>query len=93
MNLDFTVAVTQNFTTTSNFVESWISCQKGRPKLSNRWYERLKEARPDLAEAADKHRLPYDPVEKRREKRKRKHMEREAVKEAERREKEAKVEA
>merc|ERR1712023_37688 len=67
LNIDFTVAVTQNFTTTANFVESWKSCQTGRPKLSRRWYERLSEVRPDLAKLADQNRLPYDPVEKRRE--------------------------
>jgi histone arginine demethylase JMJD6 len=48
MNLDHTIAITQNYVSSSNFAVSWRWTRKGRPKLSQKWLERLRSVRPDL---------------------------------------------
>ncbi len=42
LNLDETVAVTQNYCSLSNLPAVWRRAKKGRPKLAASWYRRLK---------------------------------------------------
>jgi histone arginine demethylase JMJD6 len=52
LNLEHTIAVTQNFVSSVNFAQAWRHTCKARPKLSARWLVALSTARPDLAEVA-----------------------------------------
>eukprot|EP00808_Paulinella_micropora_P026789 g16294.t1 len=54
VNLDDTCGVTQNYVSITNFPKVWKKTRKGRPKMANRWLERLSEEYPDLAEQARK---------------------------------------
>lgn len=52
LNLDDTIAVTQNFCSTSNFTIVWREMRKDRKRLSVFFLRLLEEKRPDLADLA-----------------------------------------
>lgn len=43
LNLDFTVAVTQNFASAANFKQVWAATAKGRPRLASFWLSALEQ--------------------------------------------------
>ena len=52
LNLDLTIAITQNFANEGNFDKVWFRTRKGRKKLSVRFLNKLKEHYPDLYQRA-----------------------------------------
>ena len=54
LNLDNTVAITQNYCSRANFDQVWRKTRIGRKKMSVSWLRRLHESVPDLAQRAVK---------------------------------------
>ncbi|CAF3443850.1 unnamed protein product [Rotaria sp. Silwood1] len=54
LNLDLTIAVTQNFCSSVNFPAVWTRVIHSRPKMSKKFLESLKRRRPDLARLTEK---------------------------------------
>eukprot|EP00802_Teleaulax_amphioxeia_P011316 Tamp_11348.p1 GENE.Tamp_11348~~Tamp_11348.p1 ORF type:complete len:475 (+),score=114.07 Tamp_11348:193-1425(+) len=54
LNLDDTIAVTQNFCSSSNFPAVWLDARTSRTKLSRKWLRELKDRRPDLYQIAQR---------------------------------------
>jgi len=52
LNLDTTIAVTQNFCSSGNFECVWRNTRSGRKKMARSWLKHLEEQRPDLAALA-----------------------------------------
>jgi histone arginine demethylase JMJD6 len=62
MNLDLTVAVTQNFCSSANFPAVWRAARRGRPKMSVRWLAALRRACPHAFGGAGTRRLTSWPT-------------------------------
>lgn len=52
LNLEDTVAMTQNFCSRANFSKVWREARSGRKKMSVKWLKRLHEYHPDLAQVS-----------------------------------------
>ena len=48
LNMDDTIAVTQNYVSSVNFDKAWMITRKGRRRMALRWLQSLRTARPEL---------------------------------------------
>ena len=48
LNLDLTIAITQNFCNRGNFERVWLKTRKGRKMMSVRFLEKLRKKQPEL---------------------------------------------
>lgn len=53
LNLDDTIAVTQNFCSRTNFLSVWKQTREGRKKMAVSWLKKLRTSNPELASLAD----------------------------------------
>ena len=54
LNLDISVAMTQNYCNSGNFKHVWLKTARGRPRFCHKWYRTLKKiGRHDLIEVAN----------------------------------------
>lgn len=53
LNLEHSIAVTQNYVSRQNFERVWIRTKKGRKKMAVKWKKLLSISHPDLAALAD----------------------------------------
>lgn len=70
INLDHTIAVTQNFVSRTNLVDAWAKTRIGRKRMATKWLDELRRSHPDLAARIDALKLP--PLSSRKNKRRRK---------------------
>lgn len=54
LNMDFSIAVTQNFCSSVNFPTVWSRVIRSRPKMSRKFLGALQRRRPDLARLTEK---------------------------------------
>jgi histone arginine demethylase JMJD6 len=52
LNLDDSIAITQNYCSITNFESVWRNTRKGRRKMARRWLSQLEEHYPALAQVA-----------------------------------------
>ena len=43
LNMDLTVAVTQNYASTANFMDVWAATAKSRPRLASHWLAAIEQ--------------------------------------------------
>lgn len=53
LNVEDSIAVTQNFCSRANFDKVWVSTRIGRKRMAVKWLQRLKEEYPNLARRAE----------------------------------------
>jgi len=53
LNLDDTVAITQNFCSTTNFDRVWRKTRRGRKRMAVKWLDRLRQVAPRLVARAE----------------------------------------
>lgn len=54
LNIEHTVAITQNFCSRTNFDAVWRKTRSGRKKMSVKWLRKLHDEYPDLADRAER---------------------------------------
>jgi len=81
LNLDDTIAVTQNFCSQTNFPVVWRETRTGRKKMCLKWLKKLDEFYPELGQLAreinqsDNFEMDYSKLHKKKHKKEKKHKE------------------